>query len=77
MWVLTPRIERALSSFQHRVAQQLTGRRPRRQGGWELGLSIIGVSNDGGRLRGDRDIHHEEAENGRAVYCDATDYGPL
>ena len=35
--VLTPRMERALSSFQHRVAQPLTGRQPRRQGGgsWE------------------------------------------
>ena len=32
-WVLTPRMERALDSFQHRVAQRLTGRQPRRQGG--------------------------------------------
>ena len=31
-WVLTPRMERALSSFQHRVAQRLTGRQMRRQG---------------------------------------------
>ena len=27
-WVLTPRMERALDSFQHRVAQQITGRQP-------------------------------------------------
>ena len=25
-WVLTPRMERVLSSFQHRLARQLTGR---------------------------------------------------
>ena len=36
-WVLTPRMERALGSFQHWVAQRLTRRQPRRQGGgsWE------------------------------------------
>ena len=31
-WVLTPRIEQAMSSFQHRVAQRLTGRHLRRRG---------------------------------------------
>ena len=31
-WVLTPRMERALSSFKHRVAQRLTGRHPRSRG---------------------------------------------
>ena len=36
-WVLTPQMERDLSNFQHRVAQRLTVRHPRRQGGgsWE------------------------------------------
>ena len=36
-WVLTPRTERALCSFQYRVAQRLTGRQSRRRGGgsWE------------------------------------------
>ena len=36
-WVLTPRMERALISFQHRVARRLTGRQLRRKGGgiWE------------------------------------------
>ena len=29
-WVLTPRMERALSSFQHRVPRLLTGRQLRR-----------------------------------------------
>ena len=32
-WVLTPRMEQALDSFQHRVARRLTRRQPRRQGG--------------------------------------------
>ena len=31
-WVLTPRMERALSSFQHKFAQRLTVRQPRRRG---------------------------------------------
>ena len=36
-WVLTPRMERALIIFQHRVERRLTGRHPRRRGGgsWE------------------------------------------
>ena len=36
-WVLTPCMERALGSFQHRVVQWITGRQPRRQRerGWE------------------------------------------
>ena len=29
-WVLTPRTERALNIFQHRVARRLIGRQPRR-----------------------------------------------
>ena len=32
-WVITPRMERALSSYQPRGARRLTGRKPRRQGG--------------------------------------------
>ena len=32
--VLTPRMERAVDSFQHRVVRRLTGRNPRRWGGW-------------------------------------------
>ena len=31
-WVLTPRMERALDSFYHRVARRLTGRQTRRRG---------------------------------------------
>ena len=32
-WVLTPRMERALNSFMHGAARQITGRQPRR--GWD------------------------------------------
>ena len=32
-WVVTPSMERALSSFHHRVVRRLTGRKPRRRGG--------------------------------------------
>ena len=37
MWVLTSRMERALDSFQHRVARRITGKQPRRRmdGSWE------------------------------------------
>ena len=36
-WVLTPRMERALGSFQHRFARRLTNRQLRRRvgGSWE------------------------------------------
>ena len=49
-WVLTPRMELALSSFQHRVARRITGRQPMRQGGWELLIPLIGGGNDGSRI---------------------------
>ena len=75
-WVLNTRMERALSSFQHRFARRLTGRQPRR-GGWELGIYSAGGVNGGSGLRGDWDIRHKEAEYDRSVYCDATDSGPL
>ena len=44
---------------------------------WELVVPIIGGSNGVIRLQGDRNIYHEEAEQGRAVYCDVADSGPL
>ena len=42
-------------------------------GGGELGLYSSGGGNDGSGLQGDWVLHHEEAEYGRAIYCDATD----
>ena len=76
-WVLTPRMDRALDSFQHRVTRRLTGRHPKRQGECELGLPTIEGGNGGRRLLGYQEIHHEEAEHSRAVYCNATHSGPL
>ena len=46
-------------------------------GGWELVLSSASGSNGGSGLRGDQGLCHEEAEYGRAIYFDATDYVPL
>ena len=36
-WFLTPRMERALDSFQHRFARRITGKQPRRRAdrSWE------------------------------------------
>ena len=54
----------------HQEAAEKTGE-------WELGIPTIGGGNDGNMIRGDREINHEEAEHGHAVYCDVTDSGPL
>ena len=40
-------------------------------------IPLIGGGNGGSRLQGDWYIRHKEAEYSHAVYCDATDYGPL
>ena len=42
-WVLTPRMEKALDSFQSRVARNITGRQPRR-GGIDLTKTYINAS---------------------------------
>ena len=36
-WILTPRMERALSSFQHRFVRPLSGRHPKRHWGYSWG----------------------------------------
>ena len=41
-WVLTPRMEGALGSVQHRVAQQMTGSHLRRRGASSAGGSYGG-----------------------------------
>ena len=46
-------------------------------GGWELVIHLIGGGNGVSRLQGDWEIHHEEAEQGRTVYCDVNNDGPL
>ena len=45
--------------------------------GQELGVPAIGRGNRGSGIREDQKVCHEEAEYGRAVYCDATNSGPL
>ena len=76
-WVLTPSMERALDSFQNRIELGITRRQPRIRGGWDLGLPAISGGNWGSWLQGDQKVCHEEAEHVCAVYCDATNYGPL
>ena len=46
-------------------------------GVWELGLPTIVGGNGVSRLRWDQEIRHEEAEHGRAVYCDTANSVPL
>ena len=67
-WALNPRIERALSIFQYRVAQPLTRRQPRSQGGWKLGISSAGGGNGGSGFKVDWYLRHEEAEYSHTVY---------
>ena len=76
-WVVTPRMERALSGFLHRAARRLTGRQARRgrNGTWHY-PSLEG-GHAGGRADGHRKIHREQAEHSRAVHCDATASGPV
>ena len=42
MWVLTPRMEQALRSFQHRAVKRLTGKKTRRRGErrWEYTMLV-------------------------------------
>ena len=62
-WVLTPRMERALSCFQCRVARRLTVRHPQRRGmgfgntphcsrqWWKQASKRLGHTSQGGRIR--------------------------
>ena len=45
--------------------------------GWELGLPASGEGTGGSGSRGYKEVGNKEAEHGRAIYCDATDYGPM
>ena len=61
-WVLTPRMERDLESFQHGATRRITGRQPQRR----EGRAMDEYSSEGGhersRVRVDSEGHHEEAE---------------
>ena len=43
----------------------------------ELRVPASGGGNGGSGFRGDQKVGHTEAEHGRGVYCDATNFGPL
>ena len=43
----------------------------------DLGIPTAVGGKEGSGNGGDTDIHHTEAEYGRGIYCDATDYGPM
>ena len=46
-WVLIPRMELVLDSFQHRVARRITMREPWRRGGWDLAVPASCGGNGG------------------------------
>ena len=46
-------------------------------GGGGLIIFTAGSSNGGGGFLGDRGLHPKEIEHSRAIYCNATNYGPL
>ena len=43
----------------------------------DLLLPFVGGSDEGGRDRSALEVNPLEAEYGRAIYCDAADYGPV
>ena len=45
--------------------------------GWEVVLTVAGWGDEGGGDCADSDINPLEAEHGRAIYCDAANYGPV
>ena len=51
MWVLTPQMEKALDSFQYRVARKITGRQPRRRKdrSW-IYLPLAGITKEAGMV---------------------------
>ena len=57
-WVLTPRMEWALSIFQHSVVQRLTSSQPSWRGG---GGSSTGGSDGGSGIQRDRGLRHEDS----------------
>ena len=44
---------------------------------WAVVLPVPGGGNEEGGYCVDSDIDPPETENGRAIYCDAADYGPV
>ena len=44
---------------------------------WAMVLTVPGGGDEGGGDRADFYVNPSEAEHGRAIYCDATDSGPM
>ena len=47
-WVVYLMMERALSAFIHGAARRLTGRKPRKNEGWEVALTLTRGGHEGG-----------------------------
>ena len=45
--------------------------------GWDMGLPAPDGGTGGSGAREDMEFNNTEAEYGRAIYCDATDSGPI
>ena len=45
--------------------------------GWGMGLPASVGGTGGSGDRGDKEVDNKEAEHSRAIYCDATDSGPM
>ena len=60
-WVLTLRMERALESFQHRVARRITRKQPRKRvdGRWEYPPLEEALGEAG--FKRDKEVGHKEA----------------
>ena len=76
-WVLTKRTEKALDSFQSRVARRLTGNQPwrKKDGIWDYPPLAEALRK--AELEGIRKYITQRAEHGHTIYCDTTDSGPM
>ena len=72
MWM-----EKALDSFQSRVARKITGETTAAKGGWEVDIPAAGGDNERGGNGGDTEFNSPKAEYGRAMHCNAADSGPM
>ena len=63
-WVLTPRMEQDLDSFQnnHQEAAVVPTY------GWDLGIPASDGGTEGSGVRGDNEVGHKDTEHGRVIY---------
>ena len=76
-WVVSPRMDRALSAFINGEARRIAGRQPRRgrDGKWFYPSLEGGHEGSGAHRR--PNVNKQKAEHGSTVYCYATTSGPL